>query len=765
MKSSAPLFTLLFTLASTGLVALTSYAQEEVLQLEEVIVTANRREENLQDVAISVAAFTDEFFKNSGTSSLKELDQYTPSLKITPVTDTRSTSIRIRGIGSIGTNAGIDPSVGLFVDGVYQGRAGMSIADLADIQRVEVLRGPQGTLYGKNTAAGALNILSKQPHEEFEASLEFVLGNEGAQELRGMINIPLGDSGHATRISGYSATNDGFDDNTFTGKRINDTDRQGIRSRTLFDLDKQGDLIISLDYSNNEGDCCAPDIIDYSGAGSPQGLPFSLLAADSGTTLPAPDPFDREIFLDTPFVNKTKVGGVAGEWNKELDNEYVLTMINAWRFYESDSTFDGDFSHFPAIHYHTFVELDQYSSEIRLASPVTDNWDYQIGAYYFNSEMKTEGENGFLPLTGRLFAFGLLFPNGAINFDTNTHETTSYALFGQANWAFTDKWKLTLGARVTHEKKEREGSQISRPEPAFPLDAPPIAGPDATLDEEADASNFSPSISLTYFPRDGLMYYASFSQGFKSGGFNQIRTAVGVPGEFDEERSRNYELGWKGTWLDRRLQINGTLFFVDYDDFQAQGFDGANITVRNAGSLESKGVEFDLVYLPNALMTLGMAVGYNDATYSDFKTGECTTAQLFAVTGGSAFVLPDCVQNLTGRELDNAPEWTFSNFVQLADDFDGTDMSWFARLEYNYIDELYMAQDLDEALKRDAINMVNIRAGVSSNDGKWEATLWARNVLDEEYFVVGFDVPVLSGYAGINAPPLTYGLTINYRTD
>ena len=164
-------------------------------------------------------------------------------------------------------------------------------------------------------------------------------------------------------------------------------------------------------------------------------------------------------------------------------------------------------------------------------------------------------------------------------------------------------------------------------------------------------------------------------------------------------------------------------------------------------------------------MTLGMAVGYNDATYSDFKTGECTSAQLFAVTGGSAFVLPDCVQDLTGRELDNAPEWTVSNFVQLADDFDTMDMSWFARLEYNYIGELYMAQDLDEALKRDSINMVNLRMGISSSDKKWEATLWSRNLLDEEYYAVGFDIPVLSGYAGINAPPRTYGITFTYQTD
>ncbi|MEH6571473.1 MAG: TonB-dependent receptor plug domain-containing protein, partial [Halioglobus sp.] len=225
-----------------------SAAAEGVVELEEVIVTANRREENLQEVAISVSAFTDEFFKNSGTTSLKQLDQYTPNFKITPVTDTRSTSIRIRGIGSIGSNAGIDPSVGVFIDGVYQGRAGMSVADLMDIQRVEVLRGPQGTLYGKNTAAGALNIISKEPTEQFEAEVEVVAGNFETRELRGMVNVPLGESGHATRLAGYYVENEGMDDNTFTGEKINTTERWGLKSRTLFNTDNAGQFMFSLDY-------------------------------------------------------------------------------------------------------------------------------------------------------------------------------------------------------------------------------------------------------------------------------------------------------------------------------------------------------------------------------------------------------------------------------------------------------------------------------------------------------------------------------------
>lgn len=756
----------LLVVAVTGAGFTPAYAQwiEEDAVLEEVIVTANRREQNLQDVAISVAAFTDEFLKKSGTHNLNQLEQYTPSLKIAPVTDSRSTSIRIRGIGSIGSNAGIDPSVGLFIDGVYQGRAGMSVADFMDTQRVEVLRGPQGTLYGKNTAAGALNIISKSPSEMFEAEFEGVAGNYEALEARGMVNLPLGDSGNAVRLSGYRVTRDGFDDNKYLDEEINDADRWGGKARALFGMGDYGEILLTLDYAEENSDCCAPDVIDYVGGGSALGLPFDLVAESTGVPLPDKvDPKDRELYFNQPWLNEVQVGGVALEWNSELANEYGLTWLNAWRHYENDSRFDGDFSHYEAVSGAAAVDYDQYSSEFRITSPEFENWDWVAGAYLYYSEMDTDGETGMLELLGPLFGFGLILPEGSVNFDSNTHEASSAALFGQANWSFAEDWRLTLGARVTYEEKKRKGSQVTVPE--SPIDAPPIAGPSLSLDDQRDETDVSPSVSVTHFLRDDLMVYASASQGFKSGGFNQVRTLEGINGEFDDERSRNYELGWKGSWLDRRLQVNGTLFYVDYDDFQAQGFDGTNITVRNAGSLESKGFEFDVVYVPNTRATMGTAIGYNDAEYQDFKTGECTAAQVFEITGGSPFILPDCVQDLTGETLDNAPEWTFSTFFAYEDEIAGTELSWFARLEHNYTDEFYMAQDLDEGLKNDDAHIVNARVGLFGGERQWELTLWGRNLTDEESYVIGFDIPVLSGYAAINAPPRTYGLTLNYRME
>ncbi|MGB1141419.1 MAG: TonB-dependent receptor, partial [Halioglobus sp.] len=209
--------------------------------LEEVIVTANRREENLQEVPMSVSAFTGDFFRETGANDLLDLQNYTPSLKILTNNDSRSTSIRIRGIGSVGTNSGIDPSVGVFIDGVYQGRAGMTISDLIDIERVEVLRGPQGTLYGKNTSAGAISIFTKQPSPEFEAEGEFTYDNDERSRIRGMVNVPLGESGNAMRITGFGNFADHIYTNSFdgaeSGKDLNDTHRWGAKTRFLFDTE------------------------------------------------------------------------------------------------------------------------------------------------------------------------------------------------------------------------------------------------------------------------------------------------------------------------------------------------------------------------------------------------------------------------------------------------------------------------------------------------------------------------------------------------
>lgn len=769
--------------------------------LEEILVTASRRVESLQEVPMSVSAFSEDFFIDSGVTSLNALEQYTPNLRITTATDSRSTSIRIRGIGSVGSNSGVDPSVGLFIDGVYQGRSGMSISDLVDVQRVEVLRGPQGTLYGKNTSAGAISVITNLPTADFESLAELTYDSNDQIELRGMVNIPLGKSGHGLRLTGFGIDGDHRFDNDFTGEGVNDAGKWGGRARLLLDLqgengrDGFGELLFTADYTEEETDCCAFAVIDYNGlstlnapstnvpsaewqamlglnaAGKPI-LAYTAFEDSEGFSPPVPDPFGDHYWFDSALSNRVEVGGLSVEWNRELAEAGAITFLNAWRHYESDSAFDGDFTAYNAVESTTDVSLDQYSSELRITSPGGETIDYQGGLYAYYSEFDSVGtfsQKASLAHNVRIVGdttLGDFFPDGTVNVDTNDYTTTSFAAFGQVSWNYSDKVSATLGLRYTYEKKEREGSQITTP--SFFLDLPPVAGPDIFLDSSRSDSDISPSLNLRYFFTPDVMGYALVSRGFKSGGFNQRREVSGSDGEFDEEISTNYELGWKSTTGNRRLQFNGTLFYVDYEDFQSQTFDGTSVRVTNAGNLESYGAELELVFVPTADLTLATAIGYNKAEYGSFDNGQCTTEQAFYryyVEGGAQTGSPgtssNCTQDLAGEPLANAPELTVSSYAQYDLEVAG-DLTLAMRLEHSYIDSYYLEEDLDPHLKNDAVNLLNLRLSLRSQGSEWEVALWGRNVLDEEYYVFGLDIPTLGGYAGVVAPEATYGITVRY---
>lgn len=768
-------------------------ARKGVFALEEIVVTANRREQSLQEVPMSVSAFTGDFFEDSGVRGLADLEQYTPSLKITPGTDSRSTSVRIRGIGSVGTNVGIDPSVGIFIDGVYQGRAGMSVADLIDIERVEVLRGPQGTLYGKNTAAGAISIITKRPSLEVEAEGELTYNSDQRAELRGMVNVPLGDNGHATRLTGFFIDGEHLYENTYNGESLNDANKWGFKSRTMFDTTASGagEFLLTLDYTKEDNDCCALAVIEYEGfstlnapttnfpsqtlsdqlglnsLGQPI-LDFNSFEDSSGFSPPAEDPFGDDYWVDADIFSSIEVGGIALEWNKDIFAENTLTFINAWRHYESDSAYDGDFTAYDAVAGTSLIELDQYSSELRITSPGGETIDYQGGIYGYYSELDSLGT--FTQSRELVTNMGIaqFFPDGTLNTDVNDYKTTSFAAFGQMVWNITEELSATLGLRYTYEKKERVGSQITTPESQL-LDIPPVAGPDVFYDQSRDDDDISPSLNLRYFVTPELMTYVSVSRGFKSGGYNQRRELRDASAEFDEEIATNYELGWKGSTEDRRLQLNGTFYYVEYKDFQSQTFDGTTLAVTNAGSMESYGAEIELVFIPAANLTVSSAMGYNKAKYKDFDNGQCTVEETIhnyyirdGAQGGNPTLGGGCVKDLAGAKLDNAPELTVSSFAQYDMEL-GADLLGVVRLEHSYIDDFYLDQDLDENLKNDDVNLINLRLTLTNPEGSWEAAVWARNLLDEEYYVFGIDIPVLGGYAGVTAPGSVYGVTMRYR--
>jgi len=760
---------------------------------DEITITATKRAKSIQEVPLSVTALTGKFIEDAGLTDFKRIEQFTPNLQILPVTDTRSTSIRIRGIGSVGSNAGIDPSVGVFIDGVYQGRAGMSVQDLLDIERIEVLRGPQGTLYGKNTAAGAINVISRRPGWDPEATVEAVAnGPYEGYELRGSFNVPIVDGVAATRLSGYRVARDGFDVNRFettefnefNGDEVNDALKWGLKSRTLLEPRDDLDLLLTLDFSREGNTCCVADIITPDGPGL-LGATFATLEASNTRGLEAPPatPFDRVVQAGVRPRNSVNVFGAAleGNWDVPFIDDHVLTSIAAYRGYRSDSVFDGDFSAFSAVRAATDAEHDQGSLEVRLASPSGERVEYVGGVYLFFMNLETEDINGFFqeladavdPVEWPTIAAALT-PSDNVN--TNRHRTYNAAAFGEATVELIDELSFTGGLRFNYERKERVGSSRTIPPPVVPIDAPPIIGPDVDRDNSRTALNVSGKASVQYKPTSDVMLYAMFANGWKSGGFNQLRTLQDNDGEFDDELSLTFEIGAKTTWFRRKLTANLTYFNTYYQDFQVQSFDGQAITVFNAGEMNSQGLEGELNWLPVQEVVFGARAAFNYTEYLDFEKGEQTVEQqdafnqsLAPIARGVTQCDPEtdgadvCFNDLTGRRIDNAPQWTASFFGSYERGLFDFGFNGFVRGEYSYRSFVYLNGDLDENLRQEGYGILNLRFGLRAEDGTWELVGWVQNLTDEDYLVVAFDVPIVSGYAGINGPPRTGGVTARLR--
>ncbi len=761
--------------------------------IEELVVTATKRKQSVQDVPVSVTALDGGFLEETGSSNFADLQKFVPNLQILPVTDTRSTSIRIRGIGSVGSNAGIDPSVGVFIDGVYQGRAGMSVQDLLDIERVEVLRGPQGTLYGKNTAAGAINIITKSPTDEFEAFAETVLGNYSLMEFRGSVNGPIVPDALYARIAGYKVLRDGYDTNRYDGQRVNDADKWGIRTKVLWEATDSLDIQLVGDYAVDASKCCVADIVTYDGPGT-LGVTFEDFAEYTGIPLDEEDPFDRVVGANTDPRNRVTVGGIALDLNTDF-GEHTLRWLTSWRSYTSDSQFDGDFSIYNAVISSTDVDFDQVSSELLIVSPGGETIEYQGGLFFFFSNNDTVDV-----LTQTEDFAAVARDNGvpviaASNTNTNEHRTYNLAGFGQATWNIGPEWSLTGGFRLDWERKTRVGLSVSD----CVLLAPPICGPPDARDEQRDVVNPQGTLIARYRPTDDAMIYASFATGFKSGGFNQLRTSESFVGplnsEFDDEISLNYELGTKTNWFDQTVLANLTAYFTDYRDFQAQLFNGSSIVVDNAGQLYSWGIEAETRWVPDFFfdrnLVLGGSFGLNFTKYQDFEGAPMTVPQQdeFVYSNPPSNFLggdfPDdasglacalefnsppnpvesynCSQDLTGQRLDNAPRITLTLFASYEHEIPNTQFLWFANTNYLLETFKYLATDLDRNTIQDPINLLGFRTGFRTDDDRLELTFWLENATNEGWLVASSDVPILSGYFGVNAPPRTYGGTIRVR--
>ena len=740
--------------------------------LEEVVVNARKRAENSQDVPISIVALSGEQLERSHAYLASDIVQTVPNMQLQFI-NPRQTAFSVRGIGNNPATEGLETSVGLYLDGVYLSRPGMLTSDLSDIEQIAVLRGPQGTLFGKNTTAGALSITTRKPEKTFKGSAEISGGTFGLEQERVSVTGPI-TSTLSGRVSAFHTGRDGTIDGA-NGADLNNLNKTGGRAQLYFEPSDTFNVRVITDYTHQQEDSGAqvlvgPGLTLANGAVRPNNI--YVRGARFGY-VPEFDPFDREVNISQRQAMETTNKGASAEANWTL-GEYTLTSVTAWRNWEFLPTNDLDY--LPLDIQHTGganIFNRQTSQEFRIASPTNRAIDYVAGTYLYWQRLETETIPGasFGSDAAAFFSQpNLILPSyaleGLTSFTRADANTDSYAIFGQATWHIADAWSLTAGARSNWDDKEafvtrtRSGGVALAPnDPLFAAITAArnqLAPPAATAHNRDSDNTVSGLLSLSYKPVDDVLFYTSLARGVKSGGLNTSITPVGVDPVVKPEVAKNAELGVKSTLLDRKLQLNVALFWADIDNYQTTIRDPVLLAsyLANAESVRTRGVELEAAWAAFEGLKLSTALGYNDATYRSFRNSPCGTEW--------AGIAALC--DLSGKQVSGAPRWSGTLRSEYTHGLGSRGLLGYGGLEYTFKSSSYYTSDDSVNSLIGSYGLVNLQLGVRSDSGRWEAGLWARNLLDKNYFTA-LNAPAGgvfgTGYVvGTVGDPRTFGATL-----
>ena len=721
-------------------------------EVETITVTARRREEDSQDVPIPIATLSGDALDKAGQFRFEDLNQHFPSTNI-QFANPRQTSIAVRGLGNNPANDALESSVGVYLDDVYLGRPGMANQDLIDIAQISLLRGPQGTLFGKNTTGGVLNIASREPTFTPEARLESSVGQYGENDyyqLRGAVSGPLVEDQLAGRLSYAKTFRDGFVDDVTDGRVLNGTERKGTRGDLLYTPTESLKIRLIGDYSTEDADCCASVL--YSPGPNGGALYFSRVAAAGGNVVLDSD-YDK-VTLNTKQHMKVRQGGGSAKVDWDI-GDYTVTSITAYRGWNFWPTNDADGTSVTAIiNAGQHVDDSQWSQELRLASASGGAFDWVTGLYYFYQDQKNSSYTYYGPDAGAFLGQAFL-TNGTVisHQDLNTD---SYSGFAQATWHATDRLDLTAGIRQTYERKTASvvrdrasgNAAIGAVFPAYETG-------------NLDVSDTRPSglVSVSYQFTDNVLAYTSVSSGAKAGGINPQVPArgLGLDSLFIEpEKAKDAELGIKTTLFDRRVQLNANAFWTKVEDYQATSLEQItpgvfSQTLSNIGKVETRGFEVELAAIPIEGLTLGLTGSFNDATYESYKNAPCSAEKSFA---------GQTVCDLTGNPVVGAPRWIANPNVAYEHAI-GNGLTAFAASDYAWRSEFFGSPDNSDLAKVDAFGILNLRVGVRGDFGSnaWDVTVWGTNVLDEAYVVGGLGAGNYGSYSEFPGSPRAYGAT------
>jgi iron complex outermembrane receptor protein len=830
-----------------------------------IVVTATRRSEALSSVPLAVSAVTAETMKNSGAVDIRGLNQVSPSLLVSSTSsEAGAGGARIRGIGTVGDNAGLESSVAVFIDGVYRSRIGTGLTELGPIDRVEVLRGPQGTLFGRNASSGLIHVITAKPKFTTEAYGEATIGNYNLRRLDVGVTGAITDS-IAARIDGVIMKRDGFLEDVISGDEVNDRNRWLLRGQLLYQPSDNFSVRIIGDYTKRNESCCAAvylPVRDYQATGPNTGLdlPSSIAAIERGLgAIINDDPYDREVSI-TPgrSYNSDVVDyGVSAEINYDFGGA-ELTSITAYRFNDFERGQDADFNNLDILYRDgsggSANRFKTFTQELRLqGNAFNDRLDWLVGGFFMAEKLRVKdnlayGEDysayanclvarNFAVATGqptlvqtsnptcfnptvaaavfpfvgaqqtalaafaRLGAFagpgftnsgftnlsiasgaGVRTFDGVATDDQFDQKDTNWSIFTHNIFSITDRLKLTLGARYTHDKKELDvelrdnnslcafysGTPALVALQTLPCVIPSVPGGVYVGSDDKKENKWTGTAVLSWKPIDPILLYASVSRGYKAGGFNLDRSALTRSNgngavvsnallsrlQFAPEINTAYELGMKydGPGID----INFALFRQDFDDFQLNTFNGLNFEVATINSCDgdlggadtdsssvtgacnkkiksgvrSQGAELEIFTRPFRDARANLGITYVQTKYRDNLVGEDGVA-----LSNQLFQLP-------GRNLSNAPEMSVTGSFSWTPTLGGSGLRGLLYLDGRYVSSFATGSDLDIEKDQAGFTVFNGRIGLTGRDGLWGVELWAQNMFNKKFKQVAFDVPL-----------------------
>ncbi|KAF2515211.1 TonB-dependent receptor [Flavobacterium foetidum] len=745
-------------------------------KLVEVVVSSRRRIEKVQDVPIAVSVVTGKQAEQQGAFNVNRIKELVPSVQLYS-SNPRNTGINIRSLGSpFGlTNDGIDPGVGFYVDGVYYARPAATTLDFIDVEQIEVLRGPQGSLFGKNTTSGAFNITSRKPSFTSGADFEVSYGNYAFLQAKASVTGALGKK-VAGRLSFSGTQRDGLVDNVATGRATNTLNNQGFRGQLLWTPTQNTNIIFSGDLTTQRPDGYAQVIAGVAPTQRAAYRQFNAIIADLNYQLPSQNAFDRKIDQDTPWRSGQDLGGISLNIDTKIGGG-TLTSTTAWRFWNWDPSNDRDFTGLQVLaKSQNPTRQTQVTQEVRYAGQLTSKISGVAGVFFIDQTSQTDGteESGNAQwrfsqsTTSNLWKTPGLFEGYGIKTDARIR-ASSAAVFGQLDWAITERLHILPGLRYNFDKKDAHyarttygGLQTTDPQL---LALKKLVYSDQAFDSSTDNTDFSGNITVNYKATDKINIYGTFAKSYKPVGVNVAglpNNSAGQPllelAVIKPEKVYHYELGVKTSPFKNSI-FNLTFFNTEIKDFQTN-VQAAELGVNrgylaNADKVSVKGVELDASFYVSEHLTINGAATYTDGKYDKF-----TNAPLPLEETGA----PVSFKDVSGSALPGASRWAGSLGGELSDRarFFGNSGKIFFAADGYARSEFSSSPSASKYLVVQGYAIFNARLGFRASQGL-SIHIWGRNLFDKDYYEQLLPAGGNAGqYAGVLGDQRTYGITFKY---